>query len=226
MILLSDIHGNFLTMQALLAKIPQSEKDKGVAIAGDLIDRGPRSKEVVQWCIDNKTPCVRGNHEEMMIIERGTPKFMGDWGPNGGYEAFNSYKDENGKPDFDLIDKHLDWMKSLPLFLEFKDVKNEKHEHLLVTHSSAAQVWNWSDQRKTEQAGLFQDHIQWGRPAVIRPIKGIFNVFGHTPVENGPKIKSCFANIDTGCFYKHSGYGVLTALQFPEMIIYQQENID
>ena len=67
----------------------------------------------------------------------------------------------------------------------------------------------------------------WGRPNHIRPITGIFNVFGHTPIKNGPRIKSCYANIDTGCCYKkYPGLGVLTALQFPGMIVYSQENID
>ena len=48
----------------------------------------------------------------------------------------------------------------------------------------------------------------------------------YTPIENGPKIKSDYANIDTGCFYTaEPGYGVLTALQFPEMVVYQQDNV-
>lgn len=33
-------------------------------------------------------------------------------------------------------------------------------------------------------------------------------------------------NFDTGCFYTQHGYGKLTALQFPEMILYQHKNID
>ena len=48
-----------------------------------------------------------------------------------------------------------------------------------------------------------------------------------------PKITKIYANIDTGgCFAKEivanglEGYGVLTALQFPEMKVFQQKNID
>jgi len=43
MIILTDIHGNFDTMIALLDTIPQEEKDKGIIICGDLVDRGPKS---------------------------------------------------------------------------------------------------------------------------------------------------------------------------------------
>jgi len=35
-----------------------------------------------------------------------------------------------------------------------------------------------------------------------------------------------FACIDTGGCYKRGPYGRLTALQYPEMIVYTQENIE
>ena len=70
MTVFTDIHGNFDTFLALYNKIPQEAKDKGVAIAGDLIDRGPKSAQMVQWCIDHpEVKVVKGNHEEMMIDE-------------------------------------------------------------------------------------------------------------------------------------------------------------
>lgn len=55
--------------------------------------------------------------------------------------------------------------------------------------------------------------------------------FEHTPQDKGPRIKVPFANLDTGCCYgkrehREAGYGVLTALMYPEMVVYQQENID
>jgi hypothetical protein len=42
----------------------------------------------------------------------------------------------------------------------------------------------------------------------------------------GPRIETHFANIDTGAFYHSEPFGVLTALQFPEMRVYTQPNID
>jgi len=253
-IIFADIHGNEATFQKLLSDIPEEEKKEGIAIAGDLIDRGSRSMQMVQWCIDNPdVGVVSGNHEIMMIekgmvnaeymIEHGR-EFPGDdveyrygygsvtmnmWGANGGYDCLQSYcKDpEDLKTlDLDLFEKHIEWMKNLPLYLEYEDVKNNDGRHLLVTHSSADTVWKWSDKRRKEQHSIFVDHLVWGRPDIIRPINNIYNIFGHTPQPNGPRVKSHYANIDTGCFHSSKIFGRLTAISFPSMKIYSQENID
>jgi serine/threonine protein phosphatase 1 len=260
MIIIGDVHGNFDTLVALINKIPKEERDKGIVLAGDLIDRGPKSAEVVQFCIDNSNliKVVTGNHEQMMVDEglpeaayfmrngtfnmSGSAGIYGGGGPglwlmNGGMETLDSYVgesetefdfDNRPKKVFDLetfVD-HQEWMKKLPLYLEFKDVKNEKGEHLLVTHSSACRVWKWNEERRKDQHKHFNANIVWGRPHSITPIPSIYNVFGHTPV-SPVRIRETYANIDSGCFYYgEPGYFKLTALQFPEMIVYEQENID
>lgn len=237
MIVLTDIHGHFLTMMALLDKIPQKEKDKGVVIAGDMIDRGPRSRQVIQWCINNKISCVMGNHERMLLDWM----FNNDdlWLANGGYQAILSYRDpdpDTGVPNDGLLSAHANWIRNLPIFLEFKDIKND-FGHLLVTHASASKVWKWSDEKRKQHNSQFNECLLWNRPRTINAIPGVFNVFGHTPCKNGPIIKNCYANIDTGCYLgklthgkptalQSLEYGKLTALQFPEMIIYEQESID
>lgn len=250
MIILTDIHGNFDTMMALLDMIPQEEKNKGIVIAGDLIDRGPKSKEVVQWCIDNNIQVVKGNHEEMMVdesieIERyinkhGHPPPQGRgtlWTINGGYETLESYYDidegnldERGLPkrtfDIDTFKKHCNWMDLLPYYLEFPNIKNDEGRYLLVSHSNVAPVWGLKDTGEENKEMWFQRAVTWGRPNKIKDIPEIYNVIGHTPQEFGARYRKTYANIDTGCFYTRGGYGRLTALQFPEMIFYEHENID
>lgn len=239
MIIIGDIHGNYQTFLALLAKISESEKKKGIVITGDLIDRGPKSKEVIQYCMDNKIQVVRGNHEEMMIEDGvklakllGTQKYISrrtnDWSYNGGIDTLWSYMEVEGKDDdfvfrSDVFKKHLKYVQSLPYFLEFNDVKDKNGRHLLVTHSSASVIWAWKDNKLNYKA--FTDELIWGRPDEIDEVPNIFNVFGHTIVKK-PIITDYYANIDTGCTYVSLGYGTLTALQFPEMIVYQQDNID
>ena len=236
MIIIGDIHGNFDTFMALLAKIPQEEKDKGIVISGDLEDRGLKSRQVIEYCMENedKFQVVRGNHEEMMVNWNKSFN-MGDYGDvwlwNGGLETLKEYGcDPTKKPDYDkvIFEKHVDWMRSLPYFREYPDVKNEDGKHLLVTHSSASKVWKWNNEHRKQLWNHFTYNLLWERPDIIHDIPNIYNVFGHTPLSQGPKIKKTYANIDTGCFYmKEPGkFGKLTALQFPEMIIYQQENID
>lgn len=227
MLILTDIHGNYETMLALLAKIPQEEKDKGIVVCGDLIDRGPRSKQVVQYMIDNNIPCVKGNHEQMMIDNSHDDV----WYQDGGVECLRSYGPFtymrlSNPEDLVIFEAHQQWMENLPLYLEFPEVKNADGRHLVISHSSINGVWKYRNNTEPKNGRVFEMNVLWGRPSQINDVPEIFNVFGHTPQKDGPRIRDPFANIDTGCFYKEKGYGVLTALAFPSMRIYTQENID
>lgn len=221
MIIIGDIHGCNKTLQALLAQIPQEEIDKGLVVSGDLVDRGARSKEVVEWAINNNIEVVSGNHEDMMVEDYadGKIRLHSDWMYNGGTATLKSYENPSKGFDHELLKKHVEWMKTLPTFLEFKNIKNSNGDYLVVSHSSACTAWHDRDILGSEK------EIMWCRPSNITKIDGVFNVFGHTPVKE-PKIEPHYANIDTGCAYVKQGYGKLTALQFPEMHTYQQENID
>jgi serine/threonine protein phosphatase 1 len=245
MIILTDIHGNYKTMLALLDKIPQEEKDRGIIIAGDLMDRGPSSKQIIQHCIDNKIQVVLGNHEQMMIEdvewvlisfdELGMIPRRGLWVLNGGYQTLESYTftsddlvDYRGVPklqiDKELLRKHVEYLKTLPLYLEFKDVVNSDRRYLVVSHSLIGNLWKL---RNEPDDSYFKQQILWNRNFhKIRNVPDIYNVLGHTPQPNGPRIRKSYACIDTGCFYDEKGFFKLTALQFPEMIIYEQDNLD
>lgn len=233
MIVIGDVHGNFDTLMALLDMIPQEEKDKGIVLCGDLIDRGPKSMEVVQWCIDNNIPTVKGNHEEMMVDWEITGRRYSNqlWLGNGGLETLDSYKEKinhpylKGEVQWDLFNKHCDYMDLLPYYLEFPDVKNEDGRYLVVSHSNLGNVWNLRNGNEREWQ-RFITETTWGRPHKIKDQPEIYNVVGHTPQEDGPRIRKIYSCVDTGCFYTRGGYGRLTALQFPEMIIYEHENID
>jgi serine/threonine protein phosphatase 1 len=247
MIVIGDPHGNYKTLLALLDKIPQEEKDKGVVIAGDLMDRGPGSKQVIQYCIDNKILVVLGNHEQMMIDELewaliafdeiGYLSKQGLWVLNGGYQTLESYTftsydlvDDRGIPklqiDKELLRKHVEYLKTLPVYLEFKDIENNSGRHLVVSHSLINNLWHLRNEGGNS-ARIFKEQVLWNRNFhKIKIVPGIYNVIGHTPQPNGPRIRKTYACIDTGCFYNEIGFFKLTALQFPEMIIYDQNNID
>lgn len=106
-----------------------------------------------------------------------------------------------------------------------------KSRNLVVSHSSIGKVWDWNEEKRNNQSKQFENVVMW-EEVLLNWLKGIYNIIGHTPHPIFDlRIKSFYANIDTGaCFnseeHKLQGYGVLTALQYPEMTIYQQENID
>ena len=60
---IGDVHGCAETLERLLDSLPD---DRSLFFVGDLIDRGPSSKEVVQCFLDRKARGVCGNHELWM----------------------------------------------------------------------------------------------------------------------------------------------------------------
>lgn len=219
-IIIGDIHGEYKTLLALVAKLPPGIP---LTFVGDLIDRGSQSREVVNFVIENGHDCVQGNHEQMMVEHMdGTTEYQGSWAnpftQNGGLNTLYSY--EKFPEDLKF---HTDWMRGLPLFIEYPELVKDGR-HLVVSHSSIGKVWKWSEEHRKVHQKQFEDVVRWGRDTPQDAPK-IYNIFGHTPQEE-PRIKSFYANVDTGaCFTGREKYGVMTALQFPEMIVYQQETI-
>jgi len=60
--ILSDIHGNFQALQAVLADLQAAKVDRIVTL-GDNIGYGPEPEEVVQTIIERQILSVIGNHE-------------------------------------------------------------------------------------------------------------------------------------------------------------------
>lgn len=229
-IIISDVHGCYKTLLALLDKVPKNEK---IIFTGDLIDRGPQSKEVIQLVRDNNFLVVLGNHEDFMT---GQGCYGWDsWFRNGADATLKSYgvsyckrfssgyidKEDTSEESYQIFKEHQSWMLTLPVYLLFEDEVNDDGEKLLVSHSSVAKVWKWSEKRRSDMHHLFKEHIIWERNYNPKPISGIYNVIGHTVVEE-PSLKKGVAFIDTGAAYKRK----LTALRFPQMEIYQQEYIE
>lgn len=240
MIVIGDVHGCYKTLLALMDKIPQDHKQR-VCFAGDLIDRGPRSRQVVEYVIENGFDCVTGNHEQMMVDWNGNYNDM-LWLGNGGDICLDSYRADPdpekpylpGPIDEEKFEKHRLWMNNLPVILEYKDVKTPDGRHLVVSHSLCHNYYNALHGNDAARAEHAQTQIPWNRNFHKVKDQGFFNVIGHTPNEDNPRIRKVYANIDTGAFcgyggwkrFREGGLGYLTALHVPTMTIYQQECID
>lgn len=246
---IGDIHGCFDTFVALLSKLPRGDK---VCVVGDLIDRGPKSRQVVQYVIDNNIDSVVGNHEIFMIEEYDkTLNYMahtgllprGDrgsiWTVNGGYQTLMSYEsynneelDDRGLPqrvfDYESFKKHYEFMKTLPTYLEYPEIKNENDRHLVVSHSVLHNVWHLRNSEEQQKQNNFRTVATWTRNFHnLKDSPDIYNIIGHTPQNNEARVTKIYANVDTGCVFKqYKEHGFLTAIKFPEMEIITQENID
>lgn len=134
---IGDVHGYADTLLALLDSLNLSSRDR-VVLLGDLVDRGPRSCEVIRIARENpQIFSVLGNHEEMMLnsfdvdnIETMTAQ-QTNWFYVGGRATNQSYIDEftnsQGQiDDFDLrmrVGKDLAWLDSLPHHIVLDDFR-------------------------------------------------------------------------------------------------------
>jgi serine/threonine protein phosphatase 1 len=105
---IGDVHGRLDLLRTLLHEIEADSRARPcereyLIFVGDLIDRGPDSKGVIDLLLRSKKYLphpvfLMGNHEEMMlrVLEKPDEKFR-DWLSYGGYECAQSYGVEVGR---------------------------------------------------------------------------------------------------------------------------------
>ncbi len=211
-----DIHGRFDLLEALTAMIGRdldmSRPKRAIEVyLGDYVDRGPRSREVIEWLI--KTPplgderiCLMGNHEDLLLQAIESPAAMGNWLFNGGAETIASYlRAKGGLRDFSGPDDLRDaFLKALP----------ESHRAFLSSLPRSAAFGGYL----LVHAGVRPDRplcdqdaedLIWMREPFLSSDAdfGAIVVHGHTPVPR-PKIKENRIDIDTGAVFS----GRLTCL--------------
>lgn len=221
---IGDIHGEFDSLRLLINKLP---KDANPIFVGDLVDRGRKSKEVIEFVRKNNYQCVLGNHEEMMIdfcknfiLKYPNIPFMDTisrWIRNGGKETLLSYgliqiDKYDGKliiiedeENFQQLINDINWLESLPLYIELPIQKDNKP--IIISHAPMANVWHFRDNENKQNT--FKEYALWNRNNPKEDVE-IFNIFGHTVIQKVDTTKH-YINVDTGCHYINDGYGTLSA---------------
>jgi len=230
-IVVGDIHGCCKSFQFLLEeKIGISRSDQ-IYLLGDYIDRGPSSKQVIDYIMNLHTQgyqvyALRGNHEEMLInayIHQGSTNYM-LWMMNGGETTFESYQIESylhtGEAALnELPEDHLSFMRRLPYYYKLEDyilvhagINFMADEPLQDTQSM---VWCRDCENDLFRSG------------------GRIVVHGHTPIPleeielHSQKRHLSQMNLDAGCVYKgRKGMGNLAAMDLDTRMIYRTENLD
>ena len=225
--IVGDVHGEYRALLNLVAKTPSGSQ---LVFVGDLVDRGSQSAQVIKFIRKHRLASVRGNHEEMMIeygssfiyaVENNQPiEQENKWLQNGGKETLLSYGlvTLKGKKMVTHIfikeflfqfKEDIEWLKSLPLYLELDAKHPVTGRKVVVSHSAIDSVWSIRD--KQEYANVFKETVLWKRTPPLDQSK-IFNVFGHTPQAYTADMTKHYVNIDTGCYLKEKkGYGLLSA---------------
>lgn len=200
---IGDIHGMFdelvKLMEMITADFTAQEKAGKATLVflGDYIDRGPKSRQCVDFLMSTKNRIegarhifLKGNHEQMMLDH-----YAGDdrlsWHDNGGLEAEQSYK-----RGF-VTKRHRHWLARRPLFYAAQDY--------FFVHAGVDPDLPLEDQ---PDAGLL-----WIRDRFLEHDKSyhykdreVVVVHGHTPTDR-PELKPNRIGVDTGAYYS----GRLTA---------------
>jgi diadenosine tetraphosphatase ApaH/serine/threonine PP2A family protein phosphatase len=108
-ILIGDIHGCFDELMALLKKINFNKEQDRLILLGDIINKGPKSVEVIFFAKENNIECIKGNHEQGFLDALNGLRSL-----TGGFKKLAT---ELG-PRLNLV---KDWLESLPFYIEEKD---------------------------------------------------------------------------------------------------------
>ena len=213
-----DIHGCCRTFRRLVSEVIRLERSDELYLLGDMIDRGPDSKGVLDFFLELRAQGfsikgVKGNHEDMCLRAADGLLFMEMWLANGGVATLRSFAVE--LPG-EIPWHYLRLLHSLPNYIQLDD--------FIIVH--AALNFDSSDPFEDTEAML------WMRDCSVDPsrIGDRRLVSGHTAVTRTLLEASLATNrilLDNGCvFTGKPGLGSLAALELNSMRVWYQDNID
>ena len=206
-IVVGDIHGCYDELMALLEKAKFDQNDRVIAV-GDLITKGPKSREVLEvFMTDPRLTTVIGNHD--LALRR-------RW--NGEDIVLSSAQKDTHKELKGEKDVYTAFLNRLPFMIDLGS-------HLVVhaglrpnvelhsqTTGDLTRLRTLGPNRESEE-GTPWYHVYYGEKVVL---------FGHWPAPEPRRGKKAIG-LDTGCVY---GYN-LTAyiIETDEFISVEAENV-
>lgn len=208
---IADIHGRLDLLKKAFETIRlthDSDEPYHIITLGDYIDRGPDSKGVLEFLIDegrgNTVISLQGNHEVMAVTVCLNPHYDHRvwWMGNGGDATLESYghpkkefHDQYGMSSMDQ--EHVGWMATLPLYYE---TPKQIFVHAGIPFSNAP----LEKQDKEKMVWMLygpQDHGGWfgNQNATPRITKHI--VHGHHQHVDGPHEWSHRTDLDTAAYH-------------------------
>jgi serine/threonine protein phosphatase 1 len=211
-IFIGDVHGHFDGLMNLLDLIAPTASDQ-VYFVGDLIDRGPKSAQVIEFVRQQGYQCVLGNHEQLLL-----EAFPGDnkvsqfalqaWLQSGGQTTVASYIEP------ERLLENIEWLRSLPTHLDLGDVWLV-HAGLhpgLPLHAQTTQEYCWiREEFHSMMQPYFPDKL------IITGHTITFTLPGLTPGEVAQG--QGWLDIDTGAYHPKSGW--LTGFDHTHQQIHQ-----
>ena len=220
---ISDIHGNLKTFEALLKRIDFRKKDE-LFILGDYIDRGPDSKGVIDTIFRLRKEgytlhCLKGNHEEALLKSREDQEQYHSWLHWGGSATLKSFNTRNwtGIPA-----KYWDFFESLDLYFEV--------DRYILVHAGL----NFDTPTPLENKHSMMWIRNWYEDINYKWLGDRIVIHGHTPVGRDKILKAHkdldknqVIDIDNGCFVDFKpGMGNLCAMELDSHLLMFQPRLD
>jgi serine/threonine protein phosphatase 1 len=218
---IGDVHGCARTLRHLVTQVICLARGDSLYLLGDLIDRGPDSKGVLDFILQltaagfNVTS-VRGNHEEMCLRAPYYQSALEMWTANGGLATLESFQADGPG---DIPHRYLHLIQSLPNYVLLDD--------FVIVHAGL-------NFELTSPFDPFDDTgaMLWTRSDAVdrQRIGGRRLVCGHTMVTRQRLEASLHSDkimLDNGCVTaRWPDMGYLAALELNSMQLSFQKNID
>ena len=199
---ISDLHGCYDMFMEMLELIKFSENDE-LYILGDILDRGDKPLEILDYIISHKNiTLIKGNHEQM-YIECYENQDLSLWYSNGGDITHN----EIIKRDFIYEESMYKYLKKLPYILVV--------DKFILVHAGLYFSEGYSNLSIDDFIVLQEEHMcLWDRSNIDYEQKywEYTVICGHTPVQsitkNADEVNIIKRNgtiyIDCGCVFKRA----------------------
>lgn len=206
---IGDIHGEFDKLKPLFEKIP---KDRLIIFLGDYINKGLKSKEVIDFLIkcniEFNCKFLLGNHDYYFLQYVEKKLSFAEFAGIGGLGTLKSYLNiAYGDVYKQLIKKlpnsHIEFLLSLQLYYE--------DDNYFFSHSGINSEKPYSRQKEDliNNFNFFEQKLLINKTIIC----------GHFIQENNkPYISNDLIGIDTGCGVNN---GSLTSLLIPEKTYFQ-----
>ncbi|MEO0407624.1 MAG: metallophosphoesterase family protein, partial [Cyanobacteria bacterium P01_A01_bin.135] len=118
-IIIGDVHGQYDALVQLLEQVSPSVDDQ-VYFLGDVIDRGPKSAQVLDLIHRHGYKSLLGNHEQMMLAafpnDKAATSNLAAWLYSGGQATLESFDSVHH------LLKQLPWIRTWPTYLDLGNI--------------------------------------------------------------------------------------------------------
>lgn len=227
--IIGDVHGCYDELEQLLGKLGyvregeiwQHPENRRVVFLGDLVDRGPRTvdvlKLVIAMCQGGQALCVPGNHDIKLLRYLNGKKVSITHGLQATIDQLEALPEEERTQFQKQVVKFIDGLISHYVLDDGK---------LVVAHAGMKEELQGRASGVVRSFALFGETTgetdEFGLPVRFdwaREYRGQAAViYGHTPVPRAEWLNNTL-DIDTGCVFG----GKLTALRWPERDLVEVE---